>query len=670
MKPFILFISISFFSLHSQAQKQFNVLDWKGEHALNTYLVQRMQAQYKNRRTELEAALQTKEGTVLYKEQVRKKIRSLFPDFPKTGLAAWITGTVRKEGYRIEKLVYESFPDHHVTANLYLPEGKGPFPAALLFCGHEDVSKATESYQRTAILFAKNGFVVMVVDPISQSERHQLTDAQGKPLTRGSTTEHTILNSASNLIGYSTAAFELLDNVRSLDYLVTRKEVDTARIGCLGNSGGAMQAIYFAGYDERVKVVAPCSYLATRERTLELTGAADGCAQIPDEGRLQLEMNDYLVAAAPKPLLVLAGRYDFIDYTGTELATAELRKVYVALGSADRISLFTYDDGHGISKPKREAAVTWFRKWLYNDPRPVKEGALEVLTDKELFATKAGQVNLQFKNERTVSEFQAQQFKMLSDTNVTRKKLVPYELEKIFQQLFRNSIKEKVMTVESKGLIKKDLVEFEKLILRVNNDLPMPVLLARNGQPRKIIIWLHDGGKARIADSSLMETYRRDSSAVLLADLRGFGETEDRADLNDPKYFNREYRNAMLSLHIGVPLAGQRVEDIWTLMHYLFTEDALKSLPVEIHATGFAAVPAMHVAAIYPRIEKLFVYRTIRSFGEIISQPLTKNWYSYVIPNVAFHYDLPDLVRMSNGRIIYMNDLDNQKQATNPNNKP
>jgi dienelactone hydrolase len=206
-----------------------------------------------------------------------------------------------------------------------------------------------------------------VVDPVSQAERYQLMDNTGKPLTRGGTTEHTLLNEASNLVGESTPKDELWDNVRSLDYLFTRPEVDTTRIGCLGNSGGGMQTIYFAGFDPRIKVMAPCSYVATRERTLELTGPADGCAQMPGEGSYGLEFADYLLISSPKPLLILAGRYDFIDYRGAEEAYHEIKKAYTVLGKPDQVELFTYDDGHGISKPKREAALRWFNRWLKHD---------------------------------------------------------------------------------------------------------------------------------------------------------------------------------------------------------------------------------------------------------------------------------------------------------------
>ena len=204
-------------------QKQYNVLDWKTDVTLNAYNVQLMHQQYDERRINFQKALSSKATMLSYQNGIRKKFLSILGEMPeRSALTATVSGTMQQEEYRIEKIVYESFANHHVTANLYIPTGKGPFPAALLFCGHEDVSKATESYQRTAILFAKNGFVVLVIDPISQSERYQIVDEKGKPLTNGGTTEHTLLNEACNLFGNSTPQYELWDNVRSLDYLVTR----------------------------------------------------------------------------------------------------------------------------------------------------------------------------------------------------------------------------------------------------------------------------------------------------------------------------------------------------------------------------------------------------------------------------------------------------------------
>ncbi len=655
MKSLFVIISL-FISLTTFSQKQYNVLDWKADVSVNTFLVQKMHQQYNERRAVLEKALSSKQLLAAYIDNTRKKYLQVLGKLPeRTSLNAKITGTIQQDGYTIEKIIYESTPHHRVTSNLYIPKGKGPFPAALLFCGHEDVSKATESYQKTAILFAKNGFVVFVIDPISQSERWQLTDANGKGLTRGGTTEHTLLNQASNLLGTSTPADELWDNERGLDYLVTRPEVDTARIGCLGNSGGGMQTIYFAGFDKRIKVIAPCSYLADRERTLEMTGPADGCAQMPGEGKAQLELDDYLIAAAPKPLLVLAGRYDFIDYSGALIASNELKKVYTALGQPQKFQLFSYDDGHGISQPKREAAVTWFRRWLCNDPTPIKEPDLKVLTDKELFCTKTGQVNTEYVDEIDIAKRNLQLFDeykvkrtafISQDKSIIRKKVA----ELLSLDLTNNNIdvEKKGLVVNNDGIVENLNTNPKKIIIRKKGEVPLPVLHKKSTQaiPSKIIIWLTERGKNAIADSVANYHTIPEGASIILCDLNGIGETADKPELNDAKFYNKEYRNAMLALHIGESMVGQRAAGILALMDFIASIPEYKNVPVEINATGIATLPALHAALLNDNIKSVKLFGGINSYKEILDHPLEKNWYSYVIPDVLEFYDIPDLVKL------------------------
>ena len=131
------------------------------------------------------------------------------------------------------------------------------------------------------------------------------------------------MNADAALLGQTTPGEEFWDNARGLDYLLTRPEVDTARLGCLGNSGGATQAATFMALEPRMKVAALCSYVASGEKNLELTGPADGCVQLPGAGRARLDIADWPIMFAPKPLLILAGRYDFVDYTRIKAATAE-----------------------------------------------------------------------------------------------------------------------------------------------------------------------------------------------------------------------------------------------------------------------------------------------------------------------------------------------------------
>lgn len=634
-----------------------NVLDWKAPATLSTYLLQQMHAQYAPRAAEVDRAAQSAASAAAYRDSVRARFRRVLGPLPaRTPLRPKVTGKLVRDQYHIEKVIYESTPNHHVTANLYVPAGKGKKPGVLLFCGHEQEAKATVSYQKTAILFAQNGFVVLVIDPISQGERMQLTDAAGKALARGGTTEHTLLNASAALLGETTPGEQFWDNKCGLDYLLTRPEVDTARLGCLGNSGGATQTAYFMALEPRMKVAALCSYVAAGERNLELTGPADGCVMLPGAGRARLDLADWPIMFAPKPLLVLAGRYDFVDYTQIEAATAESRRMYTALGRPEQLSLFTYDDGHGISQPKREAAVTWFRRWLCADAAPVREGNLVVSTEQEVRCTATGQVNTSFRNEETLA---AKHLRAARELAAHRPTVPNQQLGTLVARHLYGFSTGAAGSLEISRLdtLRRAGLTLQKIILRRESQPPLPVLLALPAgatRPAKVVLWLADGGKTAVLDSAAqVQAYLREGTAVLLADLRGLGETTDPAAFNDPKYYNREYRNAMLALHTGRALLTQRVADISTLLMFVRNADLLTNIPIELRASGRAVVPAVHAGVLWPAISRLVVEETPRSYQEQLAQPAAKDAYSTASPGVLLHYDIPDLQRALGARLVH-----------------
>src|SRR5690606_27452287 len=84
---------------------------------------------------------------------------------------------------------------------------------------------------------------------------------------------------------------------------------------------------------------------------------------------------------------------------GTQQVYTELKKVYTTFNASDKVKLFTADDGHGITKPKREEAVSWFIKWFYHENKQIREGELRVLPEESLLCTSAEQVNGAYKNE-------------------------------------------------------------------------------------------------------------------------------------------------------------------------------------------------------------------------------------------------------------------------------
>ncbi|OQP38660.1 hypothetical protein A4H97_18235 [Niastella yeongjuensis] len=640
------------------AQQSFTVMDWSSSGSLHDYLLQKAHRQYDERRTRFNKATISTQSVITYGKAARSACLRLLGQMPVGGaLNPVITGIVKQEGYSIEKVVYESFPQHHVTANVYRPERKGVYPAIVFLCGHEDPAKFTPSYQQTASLLAKNGFVVLVIDPLGQGERLQVTTAEQSRHERPGKKEHTLLNETSNLFGTSTPAYQVWDNKRGLDYLITRPDVDSARIGCIGNSGGGMQAIYFAAFEKRIKAIAVCSYLSSRERMYDIDGPTDGCVELPNEGVALMEMSDYLAAAAPTPLLILAGRFDSIDFIGTLSACNELKQLYTAIGSPERFKLFAYDDGHGLSLPKREAAASWFKKWLYHDSTFRRETPIPILSPEQLQATSTGQVSTTYPNEISVAQKNQALFE---ETAPHRKQFLQQprtSIVKGIQALLRLQTVHTPVHVEYKPAYTQQGITYNKAILRREGQLPLPVLIVQpTVQPVGTLIWLHDGGKRKIADStSLLQQYASQGYITLICDISGTGELEDPASLNETRYYNKEYRNATIALHIGSSLVAQRVTDMINLLDFATADSTMQSLPVTMHATGLLTLPALHTLVLDNRIKQLYLYNGLSSYKDILQKPTALNWYSYVITGVLNYYDIPDLITLAPPGTIHMN---------------
>lgn len=650
-------------NIGAQAQNHLEVLDWQGELTWHKHLVQQMHRQYNHREKEVNAVFQSKKDAKEYQRKIRERYRQIVGGFPSSSpLHAQVNGTIQQGSYHIEKIVYESFSNHHVTANLYIPAGKGPFPAILLFCGHERAAKATPSYQRMAILLAKHGFVTLVIDPISQAERFQLTDPKGKPITRGGTTEHTLLNAGSNLVGTNVMNYQYWDNKRGLDYLLTRPEVDSARIGAIGNSGGGTMATYFSSLNDKVKATAVASWYSTRERSLEILGPQDGCQWIPFEGRERLEINDLLLMNAPIPTLALAGKYDFVDYAGTREAFIEIKKFYSALNEPGQVKLFSWADGHGISKPKREVAVEWFRRWFYNDSSEIQEGEIPVLPEEQLQVTETGQINSSFENEYTIQQRNIDLANELkSEREVFQNTHSTAEFKVKMQSLIGFERNNSPVHPEFVGSVQQDGYLWQKVILRKGSRLPVPALVLyppKLESSGKTVVWFSEGGKGSVAEDPKHWKASADAGdAVILADQRGMGETEDPARFNDAKYFDSQYRNDMISLHIGKPVVGQRTLDVMTVLDFVRQDEALGTEEIEIYATGLAGSPALHAAVLDGGIDRLVLSNTLRSYLEILENPTMKNSYGYVVPNALKYYDLPDLIELLGaGKVKYASD--------------
>src|SRR5262249_32852938 len=152
------------------------------------------------------AAIHTPAEVAERQRYVRSKITELIGGFPeRTPLNARITGSFSRDGYRVDKLIFESQPKFYVTADLYIPNtGHSKNPAVVGVAGHSETSKAEPLYQRGWISLAKRGYIVLAFDPPGQGERSQLYDVQlGRSSIGIGTPEHTSIGLQCFLTGGS-----------------------------------------------------------------------------------------------------------------------------------------------------------------------------------------------------------------------------------------------------------------------------------------------------------------------------------------------------------------------------------------------------------------------------------------------------------------------------------
>ena len=207
---------------------------------------------------------------------------------------------------------------------------------------------------------------------------------------------------------------------------------------------------------------------------------------------------------------------------------------------------------------------------------------------------------------------------------------------------------------EQTGYTSQRDVEEYRYQLDCEGQYPVPVIMripSNVTSQSSVSIHLADAGKA----SLLQEIDRRDAvsdgNIHIYADLRGFGESCDIYEYNLSKYWNAQYRSAVTSLHAGKPLVGQRVQDLYTLLNFCSSDSKLKGRQVIVYADGINAVAVMHAAVLDSRIGQATLTHTLKTWRDYIQHPMQHDMMSNVIPGVLQCYDIPDLLKLCQGRV-------------------
>ena len=601
--------------------------------------------------------------------EVEKMLNQLVGPFPeKTPLNPVITGIVKREDFSVEKLYFESLPGFKVTAAFFVPKGKKKKLPTIIYCsGHTDLAFRSNVYQHVIINLVKKGFAVFAFDPIGQGERLQYFDEEKGRSQFGSTHEHSYPGAQMFINGISPARYMIWDGVRSVDYLLTRKEVDPDRIGITGRSGGGTQSSYIAAFDERIKAVAPECYITSLEYLWKSNGPQDA-EQNFFRGIVEgYDLADLLEVRAPKPALMITTTRDIFSIEGARETFQEAKTVYSSYGKAENIEMFEDNASHESTKKNREAMYVFFQKHLDN-PGSYEDLEVEIIPVEELHVTKGGQLSTSigskflFDINLEIAEANSEQL-YISRNELT---LHNSKVKKIARELAGYQKIEDRGKLVFGGTTEFDEFYLEKYIIECRNDVVLPfVVFNPKGERAKTALYLDD-----IADKKSDKAYEnplvlvKEGLCVIVPDLPGYGELGPGYFKGDAYINNTSYNQWFAGILNGksmMAIHGEVIERILLHCYDLYGRTDI---------TGISMGPfnssLLHASIFGIEFDRLLMVNPIVSFKSVVSNlHYEPSFVPFSVAGQLAHYDLADLAAViAPTKITLFNPVDHLGHTT------
>lgn len=584
------------------------------------------------------------ESAYRYIEKVKSGIRSCFK-FPEASeLNPRITGKIELDTLTIEKVIYESRPGCFVTANLYLPKVDGPCPAVLGTCGHDIFGKAGRSYHSYALNLSRNGFVVLIFDPVSQGERKQFL-LHDHPLTPNKLCpEHNMLGNHMLLNGDSLCNWMAWDGIRSLDYLLTRPEVDPKRVGVTGHSGGGTQTSYLYALDERLTMAAPSCFVTTYLRNVENEEVQDSEQYPPGFLAGELEMADFFISRAPKPLLLISQENDFFDPRGFIESYEEIKKFYELLEHSDKLSFHMGKEDHGYHRPAREAMVTFFSEQCEKELPIKNEDGMELVDAEQLNCLASGQIQKSDLPHLPVYHW-TQSF-LVSNINNGKERNLKEQVKRVLglKDLDKNPPEYRKLKphyeLNLDCCLNRYALETERNIQAIVSSPDENEWLRVDSCENAELIVSHMGALQEMSEKGF--EYSTTEKRVFYIDVRGIGAslplTCSMMDFFHP--YDGDYLYGNLGLMMNTSYLGGKVLDVLQCINWL-RDAGYKN--IHLKGRGLGSLSALFAGFLDKSIEKISLENALLSYRDITNSPAYKWPMSHLLFDVLSHFDLPDL---------------------------
>ncbi len=548
-----------------------------------------------------------------------------FPDDP-CPLEPRVLGELQRDGYRVEKLLLQTMPNVWMTANAYVPTSvsAAKVPAVLCVHGHWSGAKHDPVVQSRCIGLVKLGFFVLCVDAFGAGER-----AVEKQLGQ----YHGEMTGAMLLpIGRPLSGIQVYENMRAVDYLQSRPEVDPDRIGITGASGGGNQSMYAGAFDERIQCVVPTCSVGNYQAYL--SAACCMCEVVPGALRFTEEGN-VLGLAAGRGLMITSATQDAFQFSVDQARISVARATAIAgllnSNGSSSVKHTIIESPHNYNQPMREAMYGWMTLHLKGEGTgdPIAEPQIQ---PEEPEALRCFPGDSRPDDFVTLPRFAfAEATQILSERSKGPDKNLLAELSHAttadeitsakapYLKSFETALGDMPAAAPLK-LQSSNSEDGKSLELTFETE-PGLAIFARcdrfdqpekNSKPLKLAVVINaDIGADLVFDINRVKDFRDQGWTIVAPELRATG----RFALASDKIGNApDHNSAEWSLWLGRPLLAQWVWDIRRTLDAIETQ--LGSLPHEIAILGInsSGTIALTAAALDSRISHAMTFDSLTSF--------------------------------------------------------
>lgn len=467
------------------------------------------------------------------------------------------TESTKMEGYTIKNMFFQTLPGVYATANLYIPDGKGPFPAVINMNGHWTEARLANPVQYVGQSLALNGYVCLCLDAFGAGER---STVPGIPEYHGANLGSSIMNIGKSLLG-----IQVSENMRGIDLLCSLPYVDANNIGATGASGGGNQTMWITAMDDRVKASVPVVSFGTFEAYIMESNCV--CELLID-GLTLTEESDILAIIAPRAILLLNHTKDKIPAFNTSemlRSYTNAKPVYEMLGADKNLKYQLFDLPHDYASEDREAMLGWFNLHLkgIGNGSPSKEIDFKNLPAEQLKVFVPGkrdpkvasiQEYCKRKGEELRSDFLSQK-----TVNVDLKKK---ELQDILRIGDNPVIKNVYQYSDKEG--------WKRFSLESNDGKLIPLLfLAPANKSLGYTILFDPKGKDNIS-LDVINDLKQKGSGIVIVDLYGTGESSSaKANSFDNGDLVQFHTLARAELWLGKTIMGEWINELDLVTQFL-----------------------------------------------------------------------------------------------------